>query len=214
MYLLSREENHIKDVFIKADTKSITVEAENYEIFDGNIKLDTIENPILWNAEQPHLYTVIVKGKTEYIPFRVGMREIAVSDKGELLINGTSVILKGVNHHDTHPKNGYCLTEAELENELIKMKQLNINTIRTSHYPPTPEFLNLCDKYGFYLIDETDIETHGYVNRTGNSYGYDVENDIWPCQNDNFSDMFLAAHGKNGGARQKSPMRYHVVNRQ
>lgn len=191
VYLLSREENHIKDVFIKTDTKSITVEAENYEIYDGDVKLDAIENPILWNAEQPHLYTVIVKGKTEYIPFKVGMREIAVSDKGELLINGTSVILKGVNHHDTHPKNGYCLTEGELENELIKMKQLNINTIRTSHYPPTPEFLNLCDKYGFYVIDETDLETHGYVNRMGGSYGYDVENDIWPCQDDNFSDMFL-----------------------
>ena len=191
VYLLSREEGHIKDVFIKADTKSIVVDAEDYGIYDGFEKLDKIENPILWNAEQPHLYTVVVKGKTEYIPFKIGMREVCVSAKGELLINGTPVVLKGVNHHDTHPKNGYCLTESELLDELMKMKQLNINTIRTSHYPPAPEFLNLCDKLGFYVIDETDIETHGYCNRVGNSYSYDTDNDVWPCQNDDFSDMFL-----------------------
>ena len=191
VYLLSREENHIEDVYIKADTKSIRVDAENYEIYDGNEKVDNLDSPILWNAENPHLYTVVVKGETEYIPFLVGMREVSVSDKNELLINGVPVLLKGVNHHDTHPTKGYTMSEEDLMYDLLKMKELNINTIRTSHYPPTPEFLNMCDRMGFYVIDETDIETHGYSTRTYMGNGYDVENDIWPCQNDNFTDMFV-----------------------
>ncbi len=192
VYLLSREENHIKDVFINADTKSITVEAENYDIYDGNTKLSDNFTPVLWTAETPHLYTVIVKGKNEYIPFKVGMREIGISDKGELTINGTPVILKGVNHHDTHERNGYCLTESEILKDLELMKELNINTIRTSHYPPTPEFMNMCDELGFYVIDETDLESHGFLSRYGGQkYGFDVENEIWPCVNPNFTDMFL-----------------------
>lgn len=192
VYLLSREENHIKDVFIKADTKTISVGAENYEIYSNGEKVERLDNPILWNAENPHLYTVVVKGKTEFIPFLVGMREVSVSECGELLINGTSVILKGVNHHDTHPQNGYCLTDKELMRDLEAMKELNINTIRTSHYPPTPEFLNMCDKMGFYVIDETDIETHGFIHRKGSpKYVFDVENTIWPCSSPDFKDMFI-----------------------
>ena len=147
----------------------------------------------------------MVKGKSEYIPFYVGMREISVSDKYELMINGTPVILKGVNHHDTNPYKGYCMTEEELMHDLQLMKSLNINAIRTSHYPPTPEFLNMCDKMGFYVIDETDLETHGYSARVGmatreaydskrgNDYitGYDNKKDsIWPCENPDFADMF------------------------
>ena len=191
VYLLSREENHIKDVFIKADTKSISVNAENYEIYDGKTKVENLDNPILWNAEKPHLYTVIVKGETEYIPFSIGMREIKISEKGELLVNGTSVILRGVNHHDTHPLNGWRMTEEELLKDLKLMKELNINTVRMSHYPPTPEFLNMCDRLGFYVIDEADLETHGYYIRIGGGCGYDVDNHIWPCQNPNFKEMFL-----------------------
>ena len=109
VYLLSREENHIKDVFIKANMKSIEVDGGDYEIYDGTTKVENLENPILWNAENPHLYTVVLKGDTEYIPFKVGMREVGISEKGELLINGIPVILKGVNHHDTHPQKGWTL---------------------------------------------------------------------------------------------------------
>lgn len=193
VYLLSREKNHIKDVFIKADTKSITVDAPDYEIYDNGKKVENLDNPILWNAENPHLYTVIVKGKTEYLPFYVGMREISISDKQELLINGVSVLLKGVNHHDTHPQNGYCMTEEEIYNDLAAMKELNINTVRTSHYPPTPEFMNMCDKMGFYVVDETDIETHGYIYRTASRpYSYDDrKNPIWPCSNPDFKDLYV-----------------------
>lgn len=190
VYLLSREKGHIKDVEIKADTKTISVNADNYEIYDNGVKVENLDNPVLWNAENPHLYTVVVKGETEFIPFLVGMREISVSDEYELLINGTPVILKGINHHDTHPQNGYCETEEELLGELLKMKELNINTIRTSHYPPTPGFLNMCDKLGFYVIDETDLETHGYGQRCGGGNGYDIS-PLWPCMNPDFNAMFI-----------------------
>ena len=191
VYLLSREQNHIKDVYIKADTKTISVDAENYEIYDGKVKVESLDNPILWNAEKPHLYTVIVKGETEFIPFNVGMRDIKISDKYELLINGVSVKLKGINHHDTHKYNGYCMSEDDIKKDLELMKNLNINTIRTSHYPPTPEFLNMCDKMGFYVVDETDLENHGYGRRRIDKEGYDVEDDIWPCQNKNFNTIYV-----------------------
>ncbi len=192
VYLLSREKNHIKDIEIKADDKTITVSAEKYKIYDNGVLVKNLDNPILWNAEQPHLYTVVVKGRTEYIPFLVAMRKIEVSGKGELLINGAPVILKGINHHDSHPQNGYCMTDEEWKKDLRMMKELNMNTVRTSHYPPTPEFLNECDRLGLYVIDEVDIETHGYISRyASQTYYYDVENDIWPASNPQFTPMFL-----------------------
>ena len=191
VYLLSREEGHIEDVNITADTKEITVDAADYEIYDGTEVAD-LSNPVLWNAEKPHLYTVVVKGKTEFIPFKVGMRDIKVSEKGELLINGVSVILRGVNHHDTHPENGWCMTDEELRRDLLLMKELNINTVRMSHYPPTPEFLNMCDDLGFYVIDEADLETHGFIARTSTDKdSFDTENPVWPCSNPDFREMFL-----------------------
>ena len=191
VYLLSREENHIKDVYIRANTKTIEVSAENYEIYDGFKKVERLDNPILWNAENPHLYTVVVKGETEYIPFNIGMREVGVSDKGELLINGIPVVLKGVDHHDTYPNQGWVMTDEQLYEDLKLMKELNMNTVRTSHYPPTPEFLNLCDKMGFYVVEEADLETHGYVLRNGEGSGYDSKNPVWPCSNPSFREMFV-----------------------
>lgn len=167
VYLLSREENAIEDVEIHADCKGITVSAADYTVYDAAGQVADLTHPILWNAEHPYLYTVVVRGKTEYIPYRVGLREVSVSPRGELLINGVPVILKGVNHHDTHPTEGYVESEEMLRSELKKMKQLNINCIRTSHYPPTPEFLNLCDEMGFYVVDEADLETHGFVTWEG-----------------------------------------------
>ena len=191
VYLLSREEGHVKDVCIKANTKEIVADAENYEIYDGTKKIESLDNPILWNAENPHLYTVVVKGKTEFIPIKVGMREISVSDNYELLVNGVPVLLKGVNHHDTHPTQGWYMSEEDIRKDLETMKFLNINTIRTSHYPPTPEFLCMCDEMGFYVVDETDIETHGYARRTNITSGYDVSDPLWPCSNPAFKDMFV-----------------------
>lgn len=177
VYLLSREENHIKDVKVSADCKSISVSCSNYEIYDAENKIADLSNPVLWNAENPYLYTIVVKGTTEYIPIKVGMREISISDKSELLVNGVSVKLKGVNHHDTDAYHGYVMTDENLKNDLLKMKELNINTIRTSHYPPTPEFLSMCDELGFYVIDEADLETHGFVSR---NTGYKWDDKEYP----------------------------------
>lgn len=162
VYLLSREADAIKDVEIKTTCQNISVSAADFKVYDADGKEADLTQPILWNSENPYLYTVVVCGKTEYIPYRVGMREISVGKNGELLINGTPVLLKGVNHHDTHPTGGYTESYEFLRNELFKMKELNINCIRTSHYPPTPEFLNLCDELGFYVVDEADLETHGF----------------------------------------------------
>lgn len=192
VYLLSRAENHAKDIEIKANTKKITVSEPDYEIFDAEGKSlgKKVASPILWNAEKPYLYTVIVKKEGEFIPFKVGMREIKANKNG-LFINGQSVKLKGVNHHDTHYLDGYCESDEFLRDELLKMKSLNINCIRTSHYPPTSEFLNMADELGFYVVDETDNEAHGFALRQTNPCpGYD-DNGIWPCYNPEFLDMHM-----------------------
>ena len=190
VYLLLRENNHIRDVEIKTENKCLWVSEENYEIYDGDKRIDKVDKPILWNAEKPYLYTVVVKGEREYIPFKVGFRDICISPLGELLINGTSVKLKGINHHDTHPTDGYCISDEFIRNELKKMKELNINAIRTSHYPPTPEFLNMCDELGFYVIDEADLETHGFFFRGGHT-GYDIENPDWPGNKEEWIPAFI-----------------------
>ena len=189
VYLLSREQNCVWDIEVKADTKAITCSHDCEIYFEGERVLD-FSNPKLWTAETPNLYTVVVKTDSEFIPIKVGMREISVSDKGELLINGVSVKLKGVNHHDTHPVTGYYLTDEFMREELLLMKKLNINTIRTSHYPPAPEFLNLCDELGFYVVDETDIETHGFATFLADSEaGY--SGDYWLCRNPEWREAFL-----------------------
>lgn len=119
---------------------------------------------------------------------KVGLRDQAVSDKGEILINGVSVKLKGVNHHDTHPFDGYVISSEFMRDELLKMKKLNINAIRTSHYPPQPAFIEMCDELGFYVIDEADLETHGIAFRDS-LFKFD-KSEMWPCQNEEWKDAF------------------------
>ncbi len=191
VYLLSRDSEHLGDIEILADDKRIEYTGEGeYTIYDASGRIADLSKPVLWNAEKPYLYTVIIKSGEEYIPQKIGMRKIETSPLGELLINGVSVKLKGINHHDTHPKHGYYIPDDELKAELELMKKLNINCIRTSHYPPTPYFLELCDELGFYVVDETDIEIHGFVSRRP-GWKYDVENTEWICQQDEWKDAFL-----------------------
>lgn len=177
VYLLSRPENHIRDIYIKAEIgKGITVEPTfcgeekeySIEIFDaeGNVAND-FENPVLWSAEKPYLYTVLIECNGEYIAKRTGFRTIATSEKGELLINGVSVKLKGVNRHDSHPDFGYCTSYEDMKRDIVLMKQHNINCVRTSHYPNHPDFAELCDEIGLYVMDECDQETHGVEHAYG-----------------------------------------------
>lgn len=191
VYLLSRDMDCLWDVEVKADRNGISCPYP-HKIYDGEREVDfSKEKPVLWNAEHPHLYTVVIQHGEEYIPIRTGLREISVSPLGELLINGVSVKLKGVNHHDSHPKRGYYLTDEDMRLDLLLMKRLNINCIRTSHYPPAPAFLEMCDALGFYVVDEADIETHGFAVRaiTG---GYDSESTDWPCTDPAWEEAFVA----------------------
>ncbi len=176
VYLLSRNQGHLHDLSVGYDDKSFWCDCA-YTLFDADKNVTKAEAPILWNAEKPYLYTAVIEHAGEFIPVKVGFRTQSVTDSGELLINGVSVKLKGVNHHDTHPDNGYCMTVDEMRDELLKMKQLNINCIRTSHYPPQPVFLELCDELGFYVIDEADVETHGF-----SCLGGYTSHEIWPCK--------------------------------
>ncbi len=177
VYLLARPQNHIKDIYIKPHMDGqvdfeITFKNEvldySVTLFDYNgSQLDKIEAPELWSAEKPVLYGALIFCNGEYIFKKFGFRSIETSDKGELLINGVSVKLKGVNRHDSHPKYGYCTTIEDMEKDILMMKQHNINCVRAAHYPNHPIFLELCDKYGLYVMDECDQETHGVENAWG-----------------------------------------------
>ena len=172
VWLISRPENHIFDLDIRTNTSgevsyTCTFVGEPCDIkatlYDGDIALPSLkaENPRLWTAETPNLYTLVIEANGEYIRKKIGFRSISVSDKCELLINGTPVKLKGVNRHDTSATTGYTVTMDDMMADLTQMKKFNINCIRTSHYPNDPRFYELCDKYGFYVVDECDLEVHG-----------------------------------------------------
>ena len=122
----------------------------------------------------------------------MGFRTITVSDKKQILVNGSPVKLKGVNHHDSTPDKGWCMSDEDIIRDLALMKKLNMNTVRTSHYPPSPRFLDYCDKMGFYVILETDLETHGFVRRHADvGYGYDTESNEWVCTMPEWEDAFI-----------------------
>lgn len=116
-----------------------------------------------WTAETPQLYDVHVTTPAGTVTQRVGFRRIDVSD-GVFRVNGRRTVLRGVNRHDFHPDRGRALTREDLLADVLVLKRNNINAVRTSHYPPHPDFLDLCDEFGLYVIDECDLETHGFVD--------------------------------------------------
>ena len=122
-----------------------------------------IANPEMWSAETPRLYRLTFATGQETIGEKIGLRTVEVKD-GVVLVNGVPVKLRGVNRHESDPVTGACISRAQALRDLLLMKRFNVNTIRTSHYPPTAEFLRLCDELGFYVIDEADIEAHGSVD--------------------------------------------------
>ena len=194
VYLLRRPESHLKDFEITTDLQSVQIRTDRpaeFRILDGEQVLaqgicnETLcvemKNAQLWNAETPYLYTLELRCAGEIIRSRFGLRTIRISARQELLINGTPVKLRGVNHHDTTPDGGWVITREQIREDLLLMKKLNINTIRTSHYPPVPYLAELADELGFYVILETDIETHGFVYRNPNvAWRYDNESPDWP----------------------------------
>lgn len=139
---------------------SKTVDAVN----EGTISFKNLD-VISWNAEIPTLYTAyltLYNGENEVMTARnyIGFKTVKIK-KDLFFVNDKLIKVKGVNHHDTHYKNGYVMSFDDLEKDIKLMKSLNVNAVRTSHYPPDAQFLVLCDIYGLYVVDEADIETHG-----------------------------------------------------
>lgn len=121
--------------------------------------------PEEWNAENPALYDLMLETDTCAIRTRVGFKHVEI-DGNVFKLNGRLLKLKGVNHHDTDPKNGYTMSPEDILRDIELCKAYNIDTIRTAHYPPDPLLLELADEKGLYIIDEADIETHGAVSMT------------------------------------------------
>lgn len=128
---------------------------------------ETIANPNQWSADDPYLYHLLLTltdetGEVvEVIAQKVGFRSVELKD-GLILINGKAIKFKGVNRHDDHPDLGHAVQVEHMKQDIIMMKQSNMNAVRTAHYPNDPRFYDLCDEYGLYVIDEADIETHGF----------------------------------------------------
>ncbi|MEU9135900.1 glycoside hydrolase family 2 TIM barrel-domain containing protein [Streptomyces sp. NPDC048404] len=121
--------------------------------------------PVLpWTAETPRLYDGELVTEGERVPLRVGFRTVELAD-GLIKVNGRAVLFKGVNRHEWHPEKGRALDPETMLADVLLMKRHNINAVRTSHYPPHPAFLDLCDTYGLWVIDECDLETHGFTEQ-------------------------------------------------
>ncbi|MBR6666834.1 MAG: beta-galactosidase [Clostridia bacterium] len=186
VYLLRRSESHLTDYFVHTDLNAdftaadITVEVEKtgdapiaWQLLDADEQLIAegesagdiafhLDDPRLWNSEDPYLYTLLMHCGGEWIAEEIGVRKICV-ENGVVKVNGVAIKFKGVNRHDSDPLVGSAVGLAEMHRDLRVMREHNINAIRTSHYPNAPEFLKMCDEYGFYVIDESDMECHGVV---------------------------------------------------
>lgn len=136
-----------------------------------NVKFALMEaeviNPLKWTAETPNLYTLVfslkdMHGKLlEAKSVNVGFRSIETSAEGQILINGRPIVIYGVNRHEHDPYTGKAVTHEDMLKDILLMKRFNVNAVRTSHYPNNPEWYDLCDEYGIYVLDEANLETHG-----------------------------------------------------
>ncbi|MDO4429784.1 MAG: glycoside hydrolase family 2 TIM barrel-domain containing protein [Lonepinella koalarum] len=185
VYLLEREQHYLQDFFIKTalseDLKSAVLNVDisfcgkawpiHWQLFSPKGELlaeQTTENGChfelaeveLWHAEKPVLYCLVFSYGSEVICQKIGFRHIEVKN-GVLYFNGQKIKFNGVNRHDSDPKTGYVIDRAQALLDLGLMKQHNFNAIRTAHYPNAPWFTELCDELGFYVIAESDIESHG-----------------------------------------------------
>ena len=185
VYLLRRPQNHLRDYFVKTtcdftnNTAEVTIETEFFgdaqsvscRLLDASGKevaaaagestlRFTVSDVQFWNAEQPYLYSLVLQTADEVIGQKLGFREIKV-EKSVVRFNEKRFKFRGVNRHDSSPTGGATVTYEEMVEDLMLMKRYNMNAIRTSHYPNGPEFYDLCDEMGFYVMDEADVETHG-----------------------------------------------------
>ncbi|MBR7140725.1 MAG: hypothetical protein IKD03_01155, partial [Clostridia bacterium] len=184
VYILSRPEGHITDYRIdtaldgrvgftleKGESATVTLCGQKKEVKENERIEFKIKNVQLWSAENPYLYDMIIESKGEYIGEKVGVRTSEIVN-GVYLFNGKPIKIRGVNRHDGNVYTGATVTVEDIERDLKLMKQLNVNAIRTSHYPNMPEFYQLCDKYGFYVMSESDVECHGVASSVPYFAGY------------------------------------------
>ncbi len=159
----------IETVLMDADKNEVYSDEQNVSLFENKatIKFEKIiSNPKKWNAENPYLYNLIIRLKNEdgtlleAVGSEVGFRSVEIAN-GQLLINGKAIYLKGVNLHEHDDRNGHYMDEETMIKDIKTMKMFNINAVRTSHYPQPELFYKLCNKYGLYLVDEANIESHG-----------------------------------------------------
>ena len=224
VYILERPETHLREFFVNTSIKdSSGVISVNFEYNNGPVEtictlLDpegnelekqtvsgtkisiTVENAKFWNPENPFLYGLLIEAGDEIILQNVGIREIKI-ENGIVLFNGIPVKMKGVNRHDSDPYAGPAISPAQAERDLAIMKAHNINAVRTSHYPNSPWFVQLCDRYGFYVIDESDVEIHGTCTFYGG--GGDTYSDI--AMDERFDESILDRVQRNVIRDKNSP---------
>jgi beta-galactosidase len=161
----------------------------------GNLTfLDTLNNPRKWTAETPDLYFLELKLKNsktgallEIITDEIGFRTVEIIN-GQLLVNGKAIYIRGVDRHETHPLNGHVITKELMLKDIKLMKEFNINAVRSAHYPNHPDWYDLCDKYGLYVIDEANIESHPLANYEETQIGNEMS---WlPAHLDRTQRMF------------------------
>ena len=184
VYILKRPKQAISDYHIKTRIEDMLakVEIEMKFYFPLNVKISIedrngavvalgsiaeegtavleIASPELWNTENPYLYKLILETENEVIVDHIALRKIEIKDQ-VIYLNGQKIKFRGVNRHDSDPVTGFTISPEQITTDLTLMKQHNFNAIRSSHYPNAPFFYEMCDKYGFMVIDEADIEAHG-----------------------------------------------------
>ncbi len=146
-------------VTVSVEDAAGTVAAQAVISKAGTVTLE-IANPELWNTEHPYLYTLILQSADETIEDAIALRTVAIQDR-VLYFNGQAIKLRGVNRHDSDPVTGFTVDVVKIKKDLTLMKEHNFNAIRSSHYPNAPYFYQMCDRYGFLVCDEADIEAHG-----------------------------------------------------
>ena len=185
VYLLRRPQDHLRDFFVKTscdfekNSAEVSVETELFGAVqavtcilldakgnqvaeakgEGTLRF-SVENAEFWNAETPYLYSLLLKTADEVIGMKLGLRTVGIKN-GTILFNEKLIKFRGVNRHDSSPIGGSTVTYEEMLQDVLLMKKYNFNSVRTSHYPNAPEFYDLCDRYGLYVMDEADLETHG-----------------------------------------------------
>lgn len=184
VYILKRPKQAISDYHIKTRIEDmlakVEIEMKFYSPLNVKISIEDrngavvalgsiaeegtavleIASPELWNTENPYLYKLILETEKEVIVDHIALRKIEIKDQ-VIYLNGQKIKFRGVNRHDSDPVTGFTISLEQITTDLTLMKQHNFNAIRSSHYPNAPFFYEMCDKYGFMVIDEADIEAHG-----------------------------------------------------